>query len=265
MYKIGAFSNITQLTVKALRYYHDEGLLDPKEIDKITNYRLYTADQIPLARAIKLLRVCEFSIKEIKEIIHECDDLEDLPYFMDEKIGKINTDIQHLFNAKQRLEEERNKRKVVMNLNKYKINVKTFNTIDVISTKYIGRYDECGPYFGKLHKHAKGNAKGIPFNLYYDLEFKEDASIEVCLPVKKKMDGTNEILCKNLPEVKGISVVHIGPYDTIGEAYQSLIDYALKNNHELELPMRETYLKGPGILFMGNPNKYETEVFIPFK
>ena len=109
MYKIGAFSNITQLTVKALRYYHDEGLLEPKEIDKITNYRLYTADQIPLARAIKLLRVCEFSIKEIKEIIHECDDLEDLPYFMDEKIGKINTDIQHLFNAKQRLEEERNK------------------------------------------------------------------------------------------------------------------------------------------------------------
>lgn len=40
MYKIGGFSKITGLTVKALRYYDEQGILAPSERLK-SNYRLY--------------------------------------------------------------------------------------------------------------------------------------------------------------------------------------------------------------------------------
>ena len=64
MYKIGEFSMITGLTVKSLRYYHEESLLIPSEIDLETSYRLYDSAQIIQARKIKILRDCGFSIKD---------------------------------------------------------------------------------------------------------------------------------------------------------------------------------------------------------
>lgn len=36
MYKISEFSNITQLSIKALRYYDEEGLLVPSQRNEAT-------------------------------------------------------------------------------------------------------------------------------------------------------------------------------------------------------------------------------------
>ena len=41
MFSIGEFSIISRLSVKALRYYHDEGILIPDYIDDETGYRYY--------------------------------------------------------------------------------------------------------------------------------------------------------------------------------------------------------------------------------
>ena len=38
---IGDFSRMTHLSVKALRFYHDQGLLEPARIDPATGYRFY--------------------------------------------------------------------------------------------------------------------------------------------------------------------------------------------------------------------------------
>ena len=56
LYSIGEFSRITGLTVKALRFYHEQGLLSPVHIDLQTGYRYYAAGQAEAARAVKLLR-----------------------------------------------------------------------------------------------------------------------------------------------------------------------------------------------------------------
>ena len=46
MLKIGEFSKLSQLTVKALRFYEREGILAPSEVDPHTGYRLYTTSQL---------------------------------------------------------------------------------------------------------------------------------------------------------------------------------------------------------------------------
>lgn len=45
MFRIGAFSKLTRVSVRMLRYYDDAGLLTPAVIDKFTGYRMYTTDQ----------------------------------------------------------------------------------------------------------------------------------------------------------------------------------------------------------------------------
>lgn len=39
MLKIGEFSKLSQMTVKALRFYEKEGLLIPASVDEWTGYR----------------------------------------------------------------------------------------------------------------------------------------------------------------------------------------------------------------------------------
>ncbi|MDD2218026.1 MAG: MerR family transcriptional regulator [Eubacteriales bacterium] len=56
MLKIGEFSKLSMLTVKALRFYEKEGLLVPKQVDEWTGYRYYDTNQLESAATIKALR-----------------------------------------------------------------------------------------------------------------------------------------------------------------------------------------------------------------
>ena len=62
MFTIGEFSKVTGLTVKTLRFYHEEGLLAPSFVDPQTGYRHYDPGQVETARAID---------GEVKRIIME--------------------------------------------------------------------------------------------------------------------------------------------------------------------------------------------------
>jgi DNA-binding transcriptional MerR regulator len=66
---IGDFSRMTFLSVKALRHYHDVGLLPPAEIDEQSGYRRYDAAQIPTAQVIRRLRELGMSIDDVRTVI----------------------------------------------------------------------------------------------------------------------------------------------------------------------------------------------------
>lgn len=57
---IGAFARRSGLTASALRFYADCGLLAPAEVDPVSGYRYYGADQV--ARAIELRRLREIAM-----------------------------------------------------------------------------------------------------------------------------------------------------------------------------------------------------------
>jgi DNA-binding transcriptional MerR regulator len=70
---IGDFSRMTHLSVKALRHYHDVGLLEPAEIDPASGYRFYEPDQVPIAQVIRRLRDLGMPLEEIKEVLQAPD------------------------------------------------------------------------------------------------------------------------------------------------------------------------------------------------
>ena len=66
---IGDFSRMTHLSVKALRHYHDMGVLEPAVIDPFTGYRSYDTSQVPAAQVIRRLRDLNMPLEQIRAVL----------------------------------------------------------------------------------------------------------------------------------------------------------------------------------------------------
>jgi DNA-binding transcriptional MerR regulator len=66
---IGEFSRMTHLSVKALRHYHDLGVLEPAAIDQFTGYRSYDTSQVGSAQVIRRLRDLGMPLDSIRMVL----------------------------------------------------------------------------------------------------------------------------------------------------------------------------------------------------
>ena len=264
MYKISDFSKITNLTIKALRYYDEENILTPSYRNNENSYRYYDDNDFQNAQLIAMLRALDFSISEIKDVLANCDNPDDLSYYLEEKKNMIECKIskeKELIRKISLYIKSKNTEDTSMS---YKIEVKEIAPVTVASIRYKGKYSDVGMYIGKIYKAVKKSGAGAPFNCYYDAEFKEDADIELCVPTTKLINDSS-ISAKKLPAIKAICTTHTGSYDKLNLAYKALLDYANEYNINCLAPSREIYIKGPGMIFKGNENNYVTEIIIPFE
>lgn len=70
---IGDFSRMTYLSVKALRRYHDMGLLEPADVDPATGYRYYDATQVPIGQVIRRFRDLGMPLEQVRDVLHAPD------------------------------------------------------------------------------------------------------------------------------------------------------------------------------------------------
>jgi DNA-binding transcriptional MerR regulator/effector-binding domain-containing protein len=66
---IGDFSCMTHLSIKALRHYHEVGLLVPAEIDTSSGYRYYEPAQVATAQVIRRFRDLGMPVEEVKTVL----------------------------------------------------------------------------------------------------------------------------------------------------------------------------------------------------
>jgi DNA-binding transcriptional MerR regulator len=66
---IGEFAQLTHLSVRSLRRYHEGGLLEPARVDPASGYRYYTSEQIPAAQVIYRLRELGMPLAEVGEVL----------------------------------------------------------------------------------------------------------------------------------------------------------------------------------------------------
>jgi DNA-binding transcriptional MerR regulator len=261
MLSIGEFSKLTQLTVKTLRFYHEEGLLIPAFVDPDTGYRYYDLSHVETARAITYLRSLEFSLSDIKELLsHEAE--EDLLKVLERKQSAIKERIKQLRKAALSIDqfifEERQARAMAHTANT--VQEKVLEPQLVAGIRMQGKYSDCGRAFARICRSLGRFICGKPLLLHYDTEYREgDADFEACLPVRqrKEIDG---ISVHELPGGRCVSLVHHGPYDQLGRSYARIFEYINGRKYQAVLPIREVYLKGPGMIFKGNPKNYITEI-----
>ncbi len=262
MYTIGEFSKITKITVKALRFYHEKELLTPSYIDSESNYRYYSKGDIETAQIIVNLKSFGFSLQEIQSITKEFDDESDVTQILQKQKDAIERDVKKLTAISSTLELILMKEKEVAQMTDVfdDIQVKRLPELQVVYVRWQGKYSETGKAMGQVYRAAGRHAGGAALNLYFDCEYKENTEIESCLPIKKKI--TTKLECKALPAGEFVTLVHVGSYENIGSSYEKIFDYIKSINKKTLLPSREVYLKGPGMIFKGNPDKYLTEIQI---
>ncbi len=69
MFRIGLFAKLCQVSVSALRYYDEIGLLSPSAVDPYTGYRYYQAEQAPRLNRINSLKELGLSLDDITRLL----------------------------------------------------------------------------------------------------------------------------------------------------------------------------------------------------
>ena len=263
MFSIGEFSKITGLTVKTLRFYHEQGLLVPSCIDEETGYRYYAPAKIEVARAITFLRGLDFSVGEIREILSQAEQENDLLEVMERQRTVVEAKIRGyrkvIASLDQYIANEREARLIMANLS-LEIEEKDVATILMAGVRMKGKYSECGKGFSRIGRSLGRQIQGKAFLLHYDQEYHdEDADFEACMPVRagKSVEG---ISVRELPGGRCVTLVHRGPYNDLGRSYARILQYIHDKGYKIRTPSREIYHKGPGMIFKGNPKNYLTEI-----
>jgi len=267
-YSIGEFSRITGLTIKALRLYHDRGLLLPVVVDSESGYRYYDPQCLEKARTILMLRDMMFSLDEIMEILRDCEDEAEILVLLQEKKDAIAARMKDFSRISRSLTEIIHREKEVSEMLKgsqFEVEEKEIASVLVASIRWKGPYEECGKRFSQLFKAMGRFVCGKPLCLYYDEGVREgDADIESCVPIRKGKEREG-ITVRMLEGGRFVSLLHKGPYSALGRSYERIIDYMKEKGHEVEAPCRELYHKGPGMIFKGNPKNYLTEILFQIK
>ena len=265
-YSIGEFSQITGLSVKTLRFYHEQGILVPSFVDETTGYRFYEPRKIEKARVIMRLRAMEFSIQDIAAVLANCDDESDILNFLERQKNSLQQRIEADRDIVRSLDEILSKEKAAKSLleqSRFQIEEKAVDEILIAGIRMKGKYTDIGDGFARLGKAVGRYICGKPLGLYYNDEYREsDADFEPCFPIRKRVDVPG-VSIRSLPAMRCVALIHRGPYDQLGRSYAKILNQAHTRELKIALPTREVYLKGPGMIFKGNPKNYLTEIQFP--
>ena len=267
-YSIGEFSQVTGLSVKTLRFYHEKGILIPSSVDEATGYRFYDAGKIEKARVIMRLRQMEFSIEDIAAVLGECTDDADILNYLERKKNvlqqRILEDRDIVRSLNEIIANEKAARQII-EAGAFAVEEKTFEPMLIAGIRMKGKYSDCSAGFARLGKAVGRYICGKPFNLYYDGEYREDdADFEPCIPIRREV-AVDGVSVRILPGGRGLTLMHRGSYDQLGRSYAKILKMAGERKLNLALPSREVYVKGPGMIFKGNTKNFLTEIQLPLK
>lgn len=269
MFKIGEFSKLTQVSIRMLRYYDETGLLKPAEIDKFTNYRLYSTDQIPLLNKILFLRDLGFNVSEIALALSQWSDnfiadLLDNKRLEIENIIKTEQDkLSRIELAKRDIQQE----KITMH---YNVSIKSIPSYQVFSLRrVVPDYYAEGLLWKEMSAFADKN--NIPvsnntFTIYHDTDYKEkDVDIEICAPVARMGENIGGFTYRNTEPVPIMACTMVyGPFENIAGAYLAFAGW-LQEHSQYKMTGQSRQIVHRGPWNEETPDKYLTEIQIPLR
>jgi DNA-binding transcriptional MerR regulator len=246
---IGDYSKMTYLSVKALRHYHDVGLLEPAAVDTSTGYRLYSAGQVPTAQAIRRFRDLDMPLERIRAVLNAPDvaarneAIVDHLRHMQEQLRRTQTTVASL----QALLEDAPPRTDV--------ELRSVPAMHALTIgKHVG-FDDCAPWLdaalGELHELLDGlriDPAGPDGALYPDEFFAAGAGTVVAfVPVPGTAQGApgvgeTQADWREIDAADLAVMVHSGQFDDIDQTYGALGTIVAERGMGSPGPIREHYL-----------------------
>jgi DNA-binding transcriptional MerR regulator len=243
---IGDFAQITHLSIKTLRRYHEGGLLEPAQVDPSSGYRYYSTDQVPLAQVIRRFRDLGMPVREVRDVVTTADP------------EKRNALIAvHLDRLEGQLAETR---AAVVALRRLlqptppplEVHQRTVpaRTVAAIGAS-VARRDVVAWYAGALEEldrtFAAGGltATGPLGGLFDNALFTEDqGEAIVYLPVAEP-PVAGRVAPLDIAPAELATKVHHGSHDDIDVTYGALGSYVTEQALAIAGPVHEVYLVGP--------------------
>jgi DNA-binding transcriptional MerR regulator len=257
---IGEFAQVTHLSVRTLRRYHERGLLEPAVIDPDSGYRYYTSEQIPAAQVIHRLRDLDMPLREVREVLATPD-----------PNARASLVAAHL----SRLESELDRtRMAVTSLRRLlrpepeRLDVE-LRSVPPMTVAAIGETVDQGQVLGwydaamaELDAALAGRrVTGPPGGTYANELFTEGrGDVLVYRPVAEPT-AVGRVRPVILPAVELAITVHPGPHDDINVTYGRLGAYVTDHALAIDGPVHETYLTGPRD--DPDPHTWRTEIGWP--
>jgi DNA-binding transcriptional MerR regulator len=246
---IGEFSKMTYLSVKALRHYHDVGLLEPAEIDADSGYRRYHADQVGIAQAIRRFRDLDMPLEQLRTVLQAPD-----------RATRNQAILDHLATMQQQLERTQH---TVASLQALlsspavprPVAYRTLPAITALSIEASIAFDDTAwidAAFDELHavlERSSAAATGPDSALYSDAFFTEGAGQVVALvPIgadAARLDGgpvEGRARTLDLPATRVAVMVHDGPFADLDQTYGALGTVLAELGLGADGPIREVYV-----------------------
>lgn len=268
MLKIGDFSKLSRVTVKTLRYYDEMGLLAPIQVDQFTGYRYYALDQLPRLNRILALKDLGFGLEQIAQIINEGVSPEQLRGMLRLKQAEQQQRVQEEQDRLARVEARLRQIEMETTMPIYDVILKPIEAIRVASVRaIIPAYKEQGGLWQELYgtlgaQHAQFT--GPCLSIYHDEEYTErDVDTEACQPVSAAVKPQGRVTVRDLPAALMACAVHHGPFATVTQAYDAVVQWIESNGYRTTGPAREIYLRPPRVAGEQNDPDCLTEIQFP--
>lgn len=255
MFKIGDFSRLSRVTIKALRYYDELGLLKPARIDSFTGYRYYSADQLPQLHRIIALKDMELSLEEIAHLLQDdvsISHILDLLHTKQETIKrKLEDESEHLKRVENWILEVEKENKLPI----YEIIVKKIPPLRVVSARTSlpntfdtkPMWDKTLSVIAKMVDHVfqsnsqiVGPLTGIFYN---EVSGVGDIDCKLAFPVSQEVPSKGEFQCQELPGYdQMVTTIHKGGVNSGAPANIALAKWFENNDYQIIGPRREIYL-----------------------
>ncbi|HVV77549.1 MAG TPA: MerR family transcriptional regulator [Mycobacteriales bacterium] len=243
---IGDFSRMTYLSVKALRHYHDVGVLEPAEIDPDSGYRFYRPSQVGLAQMIRRLRDLGMPLDEVRTIVEAPD-----------AAARDEALVTHLRRMEAQLEATQQTVASLRTLLQQPDDRLSVAERDIAATpalairEHVKGEDAVAWWmaaFELLHRTLReaGARRAGPDGALFPIEFfeNEEGEVTVFVPVDE-VTATHlpsRVLATVVPGIRAAVAVHDGPFGDLDRTYGALGTWVLDRAAGAPGPIREYYL-----------------------
>lgn len=246
---IGDFSRATHMSVKALRYYHRVGLLEPADVDRFTGHRRYTTNQIPTAQVIRRFRDLDMPVEEIREVL-TTPDVEVRNRLIADHLSRLEASLARTQNAVVALRDLLDKpaepgdssisHRAVPEAKAAAVT----SVIDIadIGPWYHGALGELRATLAAQRLTADGPAGGIYSTALFTEERGEATVFIPCARALRPVGRVSQIV---VPSAELAVIAHAGPESDADRSYGALAAHVARHALGVDGPIREYYLTGP--------------------
>jgi DNA-binding transcriptional MerR regulator len=241
---IGEFAQLTHLSVRTLRRYHESGLLEPAHIDPSSSYRYYSSDQIPSAQVIHRLRELDVPLAEVGEIL-ATEDPQLRAELITGHLGRLEAQLDRTRAAVASLRQLLRPDVEALQVQLRSLPERTVAGIsgEVEHSDMLAWYDGA---MAELDEALIGHElSGPPAGRYANELFTAGRGEVLVYRLVAAPPANGRVAPITLPAVELAIAVHRGPHDDIDVTYGRLGMWVVEHALAVDGPIYESYLVGP--------------------